>query len=100
MIIVAGAIYVSADVRDDYLADCRSVVEQARAAPGCLDFALSADLVDVRRINVLERWSTPQALALFRGSGPSDAQNDAIEEADVQEFEVPGAEPRQQGATP
>ena len=100
MIIVAGAIYVSADARDDYLDDCRPVVERARAAQGCLDFALSADLLDERRINVLERWTTSSSLALFRGSGPSDAQNDAIQGADVQEFEVVDAEPQPGGAAP
>lgn len=89
MILVAGALFVVADAREDYLAGCRSVVEQARSTEGCLDFALSADLVDPRRINVFERWDDEQALVRFRGSGPSDDQNDAIQEADVQEFRVP-----------
>lgn len=89
MILVAGALFVLADAREDDLTGCRSVVEQARATEGCLDFALSADLVDPRRINVFERWDDEQALVRFRGSGPSDDQNDAIQEADVQEFRVP-----------
>jgi len=91
VIIVAGALYVSADARTDYLVGCRAVVEQARAAVGCLDFALSPDLLDDRRINILERWATADDLMRFRGSGPSDEQNDAIESADVREFEVPEA---------
>ena len=89
MILVAGALFVDAPGREAYLAGCRAVVEQARTTPGCLDFALSADLVDPRRINVFERWDDEQALLLFRGSGPSDDQNDAVQEADVQEFRVP-----------
>jgi quinol monooxygenase YgiN len=88
MIIVAGALYVAADVRDGYLASCRAVVEQARTTPGCIDFALSPDIVDERRINVLERWTTHEALQQFRGSGPSDEQEDALQHADVQEFEL------------
>ncbi len=91
MIIVAGALYVSADARAPYLAGCRAVVEQARATPGCHDFALSPDLVDPRRINILERWATSEDLMRFRGSGPSEEQNDAIESADVQEFDVADA---------
>ena len=91
MIVVAGALYVGASARAGYLQGCRDVVEQARAAAGCLDFALSPDLVDDRRINVLERWATREDLMRFRGSGPSDEQNDAIESADVQELEVPDA---------
>lgn len=90
MIIVSGALYVSARTRQAYLAGCRPVVELARSTPGCIDFALSADLVDERRINVLERWTTREALARFRGSGPSDDQQDAIEDAEVREFEVAG----------
>lgn len=88
MIVVAGALYVAASGRAAYLDGCRAVVEQARAAEGCLDFALSADLVDARRINVFERWTTREALDAFRGSGPSDEQNDAIQDADVREYVV------------
>ena len=90
MILVAGALFVDAAARDAYLAGCRTVVEQARETAGCLDFALSADLVDSRRINVYERWTNEEALALFRGSGPSDEQNNAIQDADVQEFRIEG----------
>ena len=88
MILVAGALFVDPAGREDYLAGCRAVVEEAREADGCLDFALSPDLVDPRRINVYERWTDEQALARFRGSGPSDDQNNAIQTADVQEFRV------------
>jgi quinol monooxygenase YgiN len=88
VIIVAGALYVAADARDGYLAGCRAVVENARTTPGCIDFALSPDIVDARRINVLERWTTTEALQQFRGSGPSDEQNDALQHADVQEFQL------------
>ena len=91
MIVVAGALYVGASARAGYLQGCRDVVEQARAAAGCLDFALSPDLVDDRRINVLERWATREDLMRFRGSGPADEQNDVIESADVQELEVADA---------
>jgi quinol monooxygenase YgiN len=88
VIIVAGALYVAAADRTEYLVGCRDVVEQARHAEGCLDFALSADLLDDRRINVFERWATEADLHRFRGSGPSDEQNDAIQDADVQEFRL------------
>ena len=88
MILVAGALFVDPACRADYLAGCRAVVEQARRTEGCLDFALSPDLVDPRRINVFERWTDQQALTHFRGSGPSDDQNDALQDADVREFRV------------
>ena len=37
MVIVAGHIVVDPQQRESYLADCVSVVRQARLAPGCLD---------------------------------------------------------------
>lgn len=90
MILVTGALFVDPSARDEYLAGCRAVVEQARATEGCLDFALSPDLVDPRRINVLERWVGREELERFRGSGPSDEQDDALQDADVREYEVDG----------
>ena len=90
MILVAGALFVAPERRDAYLTGCRAVVEQARTTSGCEDFALSPDLVDPRRINVFERWTDEEALARFRGSGPSDDQNDDIQDADVREFRLDG----------
>ena len=88
MIVVAGALYVDPAARLEYLEGCRAVVVQARSTEGCHDFALSPDLVDPRRINVYERWEDDEPLQRFRGSGPSDEQNDAIQDADVQEFHL------------
>ncbi|KAB7745445.1 antibiotic biosynthesis monooxygenase [Nostocoides sp. F2B08] len=88
MIIVAGALFVAASAREDYLAGCRDVVERARSTDGCLDFAVSADLLDPRRVNVYERWADEGALMTFRGSGPSGDQTAMIEHADVSEFRI------------
>jgi hypothetical protein len=43
VIIVAGRLHVDHIDRDHYVAECVAVVEQARTAPGCLDFAITAD---------------------------------------------------------
>lgn len=88
MLIVAGHIVVDPEKRESYLADCTSVVEQARCAPGCLDFAIAADLVDHGRINIFERWESQAAVAAFRGSGPSDEQSAAMLSASVAEYDV------------
>ena len=74
--------------RDNYLSGCVEVVRQARQAPGCLDFSLSADLVDAGRINIFERWESQDAVEAFRGNGPSDDQGDAIRAASVSEYDV------------
>ena len=91
MVIVTGHIVVDASARADYLAGCVSVVEQARRADGCLDFAISADLVEPGRINILERWESQAAVDAFRGSGPSDEQGAAMLSASVAEYDVAGA---------
>ena len=93
MIIVAGALHVAPEIRATYLEGCVPVVELARESPGCHDFAISADLVDPSRINVLERWASADELAAFRGSGPDGGQLGAIRSADVREFEVSGERP-------
>ncbi|MEJ2861935.1 putative quinol monooxygenase [Actinomycetospora flava] len=90
MVIVAGHLVVDPAEREAYLAGCVTVVEQARAAEGCLDFAISADLVDAGRINIVERWASQEAVEAFRGSGPSDEQGAAMLSADVAEYDVAG----------
>jgi Antibiotic biosynthesis monooxygenase len=57
MVIGAGHITVDPEQRESYLADCMSVVEKARRADGCLDVAITADLLDPGRVNLFERWS-------------------------------------------
>lgn len=88
MIIVAGHLMVDPEQRDSYLAGCVDVVEQARGARGCLDFAITADLVDIGRINIFERWESQAAVEAFRGSGPSDEQSAAMLSATVAEYDV------------
>ena len=88
MVIVAGHIIVDPSQRDDYLSGCVDVVSQGRAATGCLDFALSADLVDPGRVNILERWESQAAVEAFRGGGVDDEQGAAIVSASVAEYEV------------
>ena len=88
MVIVAGHLIVDPQQRQSYLADCASVVEQARRAPGCLDFSITADLLDPGRIAILERWESQAAVETFRGSGPTDEQGAAMLAASVAEYDV------------
>ena len=88
MVIVAGFLLVEPLERASYLAGCRAVVEQARRTRGCLDFTISADLVDPDRIVIFERWESRDAVEEFRGSGPSDEQQGSIVSASVCEYDV------------
>ncbi|UYP18986.1 antibiotic biosynthesis monooxygenase [Rhodococcus sp. Z13] len=88
MIIVAGHLTVDPDRRDAYLATCADVVKAARRAPGCLDFAVTADPVEPDRIYVYERWDSQADLESFRGSGPDEEQTGMIRSMAVAEYHV------------
>ena len=88
MVIVAGHLVVAPETRGAYLAGCAIVVEQARRAPGCLDFSISADLLDPTRIDIFERWASQADVEVFRGSGPSDEQSAELLSASVAEYDV------------
>jgi quinol monooxygenase YgiN len=70
-----------------------SVVEQARGTAGCLDFAITADLIDPGRVNIFERWESQVAVETFRSSGPSDEQGAAMLSASVAEYEIANVRP-------
>jgi quinol monooxygenase YgiN len=88
MIIVAGHLVIAGGQRDRYLAGCKEVVEQARRATGCLDFSITADLLDPDRVVILERWESRPAVEAFRDRGPSDEQMADISSASVTEYDV------------
>jgi hypothetical protein len=88
MLIVAGHLIVDASDRDRYVADCAAAVAAARTAEDCLDFTVSADSVDPRRVNVFERWRTRESLDAFRGDGPDDDIASRILDVNVVEYEL------------
>jgi quinol monooxygenase YgiN len=88
MIIVSGTLFVDSAERATYLAGCEDVIRQARQAPGCVDFHLTADPLEPDRIKVFEQWESVEAVEAFRGSGPSGEQQAAIRVAQVFQHEV------------
>jgi quinol monooxygenase YgiN len=66
MLIIAGHIAVDPARRDDVVAALQDLVRRARAAPGCLDVAVTADPLDPARVNNLERWESSEHLDAFR----------------------------------
>lgn len=93
MVIVAGHLTIDPAQRASYLADCVSVVEQARRSDGCIDFAISADIVDSGRVNIFERWESQAAVDAFRGTGPGDEQSAAMLSASVAEYTITDTRP-------
>ena len=92
MLIIAGRLRVDAAKRDHYVADCIGVVTQARSAPGCLDFAITADSVARDRVNVFERWESDTELEEFRGSGPDAGQKAQLFDAQVRKYRISATE--------
>ncbi len=93
VVIVSGRLYVDSDTRDEYVAACLEVIEQARAAPGCLDFVLSVDPIEADRINVYEQWESDAHLHDFRSAGPELDQAAALRRAQVMKYRVSCVEP-------
>ena len=70
MIIVAGKIFVRPGTRQEFLALSAEAIVKARKTAGCLDFTVSADLIEPDRVNVYEAWETEETLLRFRAQGP------------------------------
>jgi quinol monooxygenase YgiN len=93
MVIVAGHITVDLAQRVSYLAGSVSVVENARRADGCLDFSVTADLLDPGRVNLFERWESLAAVKPFRRSAPRSKRGAAMLSASVAEYDVADVRP-------
>ncbi len=92
MIIVAGHFIVEPEQREAYLESSRQIVERARAAEGCLDFAGGADRIDPGRINVFERWESQEALDAFRRAARG-GKRPKIVSVSVEEYDVADVRP-------
>jgi quinol monooxygenase YgiN len=93
-IIVSGTLHVDPAQRDAYLQARVPILEHARRAPGCLDFSLTADLLDPGRINVYERWRSKDDLLAYRsGDGPQLDDSIAVTAADVELHHISASEP-------
>jgi quinol monooxygenase YgiN len=92
MLIIAGWLKVAPGDREAYLAESETVMRLAAAAPGCLDFYLTADPLDPARIRVYERWESDEELERFRGSGPDEEQTGQILDADVKKYRISAVE--------
>lgn len=93
MVIVAGHVTVEPQQRKAYLASCVPVVEQGRAAAGCLDLTVTADLVDPGRVNVYERCKSQAALEANRRVAPGTGQYAEILSVSVAEYDIARVRP-------
>lgn len=88
MLIVSGHLILKPGTRDRFLAACAPAIRQARHAPGCLDFAVSADLIEPDRANVYEAWTDARSLEAFRDSGSDDPSFSFVDRFEVKRHDV------------
>jgi quinol monooxygenase YgiN len=69
-VVVAGSVWVDPAGRDEYVAAHQVIVRAARAHPGCLDLAISADPIDPGRVNIYEYWDCEETLDAWRAQSP------------------------------
>ena len=94
MVIVAGHVTVEPQQREAYLAGCVSIVRRSRSLAGCLDFAISADLIDPGRVNLFEQWESQEALETARSNAPSNEHFvEAMLSVSVAEYDIADARP-------
>ncbi|MEP7454946.1 antibiotic biosynthesis monooxygenase family protein [Phyllobacterium sp. SB3] len=66
MLIIAGHYSVSPERRQSYIDAFADLVQRARAYPGCIDLAISADPIDPSRVNMIEIWESDEVLKAWR----------------------------------
>ena len=88
MVIVAGHITVDPEKREAHIAGFMGIVEKARQADGCLEFAVAADLQDPGRVNLFELWESQAAVKAFRKRAPRNKRGAAMLSGSVAEYEV------------
>ena len=93
MVIVAGHIKVDSEQRGSDLAGSVSVVEKARHADGCLDCAITADLVHPARVNLSDRWEPQAAVKACRRRAPKNKQHAAMRLVSVADYDIADVRP-------
>jgi quinol monooxygenase YgiN len=86
VLIVCGHLILDPADQDAHVRASVGAVRLARQAPGCLDFAVSADPADPTRVNIFERWAGPEDLDAFRASG--DPDDDTVDFSLIRRFEI------------
>jgi quinol monooxygenase YgiN len=93
MLIIAGHVQVAPERRDALVAEFADLVRRARAAPGCLDVAITADSVDPGRINNFERWASQDDLDHWRSIAHAPDRGDEMLDVQVSLFDAAGERP-------
>lgn len=66
MLIVAGHLYVPPQERDAWVDANSEILARVRSQSGCIDLAITADVLDAGRVNLFELWESEEHLAAWR----------------------------------
>ena len=90
VLIIAGHFTVALDRRDEYLAAFADLVRRARQAPGCLDVAVTADVLDARRVYMYERWASWHDVTAWRKVANAPEIDIEVTDADIAMWDADG----------
>lgn len=88
MLIIAGYLEVDPKRRDEFVAAHQDLLRRGRAAPGCLDLAISADPLNPSRVNNFERWESREHLDAWRKVAAAPDTGISIMSASMMEYRV------------
>lgn len=88
MLIIAGYLEVDAARRDEFVAAHVDLLQRGRAAPGCLDLAISADPLHTARVNNFEQWESREHLDAWRQIAAAPDTGISISGDDMMEYQV------------
>ena len=88
MLIIAGYLEVDPKRRDEFVAAHQDLLRRGRAAPGCLDLAISADPLNPSRVNNFERWESREHLDAWRKVAAAPDTGISIMNGSMMEYRV------------
>lgn len=93
MLIIAGHLQVDANRRDEFVAAHHDLLRRGRAAPGCLDPAISVDPLNPARVNNFERWESREHLDAWRKVAAAPDTGISVTSDDMMKYSVEDGRP-------
>ncbi len=93
MLIITGKLYVAPEDRDKFVDGHIEIMKRAREHDGCIDLAISADMIEDGRVNMIEVFESEEALASWREISPAPSYQAEILGGDVQKHQISSSGP-------
>ncbi len=97
MLVITGNISVDPSKRDEITTAAIEMMKATRAEPGCIDYALTWDLVEEGVIRVIEQWEDQAALdahfAFIASQMDIFARTMGVTKMELKKFEISSISP-------